>query len=264
MRQLFAPRMPSGSTPDTQGAYHPAWRLVAIDGTTCDLPDTKENVDVGTRCPARRPTSAAEGAERRAPQSLTRPGELSPAPPKGAAAVPLCRPSTGLPRGLPGTARGPDGCVVYAAAHDSQSSQERRARTPRERWPTGNRPICRTWPCSLPSAVAASTTACSPGPLMEALSTGCRTGSWHQRLVSHQRLVASNATALATRAGRAYTTPLGTPADPPCARDPAPPRGPPIVRQSSPRSRGDQSSHRSMASSAAAAASKNCVRPSYR
>ncbi|MFH9089881.1 hypothetical protein [Streptomyces sp. NPDC017673] len=37
--------MPSGSTPDTQGAFYPAWRLAAIDGTTCDLPDTKANVD---------------------------------------------------------------------------------------------------------------------------------------------------------------------------------------------------------------------------
>jgi hypothetical protein len=43
LRQLFKDVAVCLATPDTPGAFHRGWRLMAIDGTTFDMPDTPEN-----------------------------------------------------------------------------------------------------------------------------------------------------------------------------------------------------------------------------
>lgn len=51
LRQLFARVCRPVATPGTQGAFYREWRLIAIDGTTFDLPDTKANVEAFGRPP---------------------------------------------------------------------------------------------------------------------------------------------------------------------------------------------------------------------
>jgi Insertion element 4 transposase N-terminal/Transposase DDE domain len=51
MRELFAAVCHPVADRGTQGAFYRDWRVVAIDGTTFDLPDTKTNVEVFGRPP---------------------------------------------------------------------------------------------------------------------------------------------------------------------------------------------------------------------
>ena len=51
VKELFATVCRPVATSDTTGAFYGGWRLVAVDGTTFDLPDTKANVDVFGRPP---------------------------------------------------------------------------------------------------------------------------------------------------------------------------------------------------------------------
>ncbi|MPZ89918.1 MAG: IS4 family transposase [Nitriliruptorales bacterium] len=51
VKELFARVCRPVATPGTHGAFYRNWRLVAIDGTTFDLPDTKANMEAFGRPP---------------------------------------------------------------------------------------------------------------------------------------------------------------------------------------------------------------------
>jgi hypothetical protein len=51
VKELFATVCQPVATPDTTGAFYRGWRLVAMDGTTFDLPDTTANVHAFGRPP---------------------------------------------------------------------------------------------------------------------------------------------------------------------------------------------------------------------
>jgi Insertion element 4 transposase N-terminal/Transposase DDE domain len=51
LQSLFGRVCRPVATPDTRGAFYRRWRLIALDGTTFDLPDTASNVEVFGRPP---------------------------------------------------------------------------------------------------------------------------------------------------------------------------------------------------------------------